>query len=199
MARSSRIDGPRSRGPARGGYTLIELMSVITLAGILVALAGPRIDLPYYRLSGAMDEVSGELLVAQRTAIQAQHDVVVAFDESGSRLRVLQDLNNNHIVDAGERAPWVPLGAGIRFGLGAAEGVAGYSDAVSFTRREDGYPALVFTRNGSASEEGVVYLTSTRALESADHPRDAHAIFLQRSTGRPTVYRYTGSAWERDL
>jgi Tfp pilus assembly protein FimT len=178
---------------------LIELMSVIALAGILVALAGPRIDLAYYRLSGAMDEVSSELLVAQRTAVQTQHDVVVAFDESGSRMRVHQDLNNNHLVDAGEKAPWVPLDAGIRFGRGAVDAMAGYGDAVSFTRREDGYPALVFLRNGSASEEGVVYLTSARALESAEHPRDAHAIFIQRSTGRPTVYRHSGSAWERDL
>jgi prepilin-type N-terminal cleavage/methylation domain-containing protein len=199
MARTPRIDDGRSRTPSRGGYTLVELMSVITLAGILLALAGPRIDLPYYRLSGAMDEVSSELLVAQRTAIQTQHDVVVAFDESGSRMRVHQDLNNNHRVDAGERAPWVPLGAGIRFGRGDVEAMAGYSDAVSFTRREDGYPSLVFMRNGSASEEGIVYLTSTRSLESGEYPRDAHAIFLQRSTGRPSVYRYTGAGWERDL
>jgi hypothetical protein len=178
---------------------MIELVSVITLSGVLLALAGPRIDLPYYRLSGEMDEVSGELLLAQRTAVQAQHDVVVAFDESGSRIRVHQDLNNNHRVDAGEKAPWVPLGEGIRFGRGGVEPMAGYADAVSFTQEEDGYPALVFVRNGSASEEGVVYLTSARALRSAEYRRDAHAIFVQRSTGRPTVHRYTGTKWERDL
>jgi prepilin-type N-terminal cleavage/methylation domain-containing protein len=199
MARTSRLDDLCSRRASRGGYTLIELVSVIALAGVLVALAGPRIDLPYYRLSGAMDEVSSELLLAQRTAVQTQHDVVVSFDESGSRVRVHQDLNNNHLVDAGEKAPWVSLAGGIRFGRGAVDAMAGYSDVVSFTQREDGYPALVFLRNGSASEEGVVYLTSVRSLESADHPRDAHAIFVQRSTGRPTVYRYTGSGWERDL
>jgi Tfp pilus assembly protein FimT len=174
-------------------------MAVITLSGILVALAGPRIDLAYYRLSGAMDEVSSELLLAQRTAVQAQHDVVVAFDESGSRIRVHQDLNNNHRVDAGEKAPWVSLEEGIRFGRGGVEAMAGYVDAVSFTQEEDGYPALIFVRNGSASEEGVVYLTSARALASAEYRKDTHAVFLQRSTGRPTVYRYTGTKWERDL
>lgn len=180
------------------GYTLIELAAVVTMIGLLVAIVGPRIDLAYYRLSGAMAEVGSRLLVAQRTAIQTQHDVVLAFDVPGSRIRIHQDLNNNHRVDHGEAAPWEPLAEGIHFGRGSVPALSGYSDAVSFRMKQDAYPALVFLRNGSASEEGMIYLTSARALASAEFPRDSHAILVQRSTGRPTAYRYDLSKWVRD-
>jgi prepilin-type N-terminal cleavage/methylation domain-containing protein len=200
MYRLPRIHSLRLRQTgAAEGFTLIEILSVIALMGVLIAIAGPRIDLAYYRLSGAMSDVASRLFVAQRTALQSQHDVVVAFDASGSRIRIHQDLNNNHRVDSGEAAVWEALPEGIRFGRGSAAAMGAYSEAVSLDATQDGYPALTFLRNGSASEEAVVYLTSQRALSSSEYVKDARAIRVQRSTGRPTLYRYDSPDWERDL
>jgi hypothetical protein len=175
------------------------MVSVIALLGVMIAIAGPRIDLAYYRLSGGMSDVASRLFLAQRAALQTQHDVVVAFDVSGSRMRIHQDLNNNHRVDSGEPAVWESLPEGIRFGRGSAGAMGAYTDAVSLDATQDGYPALTFVRNGSASEEGVIYLTSQRALDSSEYVKDSRAIRVQRSTGRPTLYRYDTPDWERDL
>jgi hypothetical protein len=69
---------------------------------------------------------------------------------------------------------------------------------VSFTRRLTGMPALVFRRDGSASESGGLYLTTTRARLTAT-PQDARSIEVVRATGRAEWYRYDGSAWRRAL
>ena len=140
------------RHAPEAGFTLIEILAVLALIGILVTLAGPRVDLAHYRLTGAMSDVGSRLFVAQRTALQTQHDVVVAIDADESRMRVHQDLNRNHRVDEGEPAVWEEIPEGIRFGRGAAGAMAGYTDDVSFDARQDGYPAVTFYRNGSASE-----------------------------------------------
>ena len=69
--------------------------------------------------------------------------------------------------------------------------------SVSFTETQNGLPVVRFIRNGSASEEGFIYLTSVRAARSDRQPRDARAVKVDRATGRINWYYYGADGWER--
>jgi Tfp pilus assembly protein FimT len=176
---------------------MVELMSVLVIVGIMAAIAAPRLDLSHYRVESAMQALGSTLLVAQRAAVVKQHDVVVSFDAAARMVHVHEDADNDARVDAGEYVKYRPLDAGVALGRGGAPAFRIGAGPVSFTRVQAGRPAVTFHRNGTASEEGGVYLTSTRAARSGGHAADARVIIVDRATGRPTWYNYTRLTWKR--
>ena len=127
------------------------------MIGLLAAISLPRIDYVRFRTDGGMQAVGTALLASQREAVARQHDVAVLFDVPGRSLRVLYDANNNRVADPGERVRVVALDDHVVFGRGAASARGFGTGAVGFTRQVAGLPAVVFHRNGSASEAGGVY------------------------------------------
>lgn len=190
---------PRNARPEAAGFTLIEIVIVLTMIGIVAALAIPKIDIPRYQIEGAMHGVGTTMLAAQRLAVSRQHDVAVRFDLPGQALLLHEDANDNQIVDAGERVRRLPLGERVVFGRGSAapEPSLGTAGAVTFAHTAQGMPVVTFHRNGSASESGGFYLTSLRALTLPQYTSDARAVEIERATGRATWYRYTGRVWIR--
>ena len=178
----------------RAGYSLAEMMAVIVVLGVVVSLAAPRIDLGRNRTDAAMAEIGTTILAAQRAAIGRQHDVVVSFDETARSYRVHFDRNGNGAVDSGEYTRIEPLGESLRFGRGSAPTFRIGTAAVSYTRRQNGNKAVTFRRNGSASEEGGFYLSTVRGNAS-----DARLVIIDRATGRPSWFRYTGSQWTQEF
>ena len=67
-----------------------------------------------------MQAAGSTLMAAQRQAVQEQHNVVVAFDVAGSRIRIHSDTNNNLLMDGAETVRYEPLGESVRFGRGGA-------------------------------------------------------------------------------
>ena len=60
-------------------------------------------------------------------------------------------------------------------------------------RYVDGFPSVVFHRNGSATSDAVAYLSaSAGALE------ELRAVLLDQSSGRPETYRFADGRWEED-
>ena len=184
------------RRPARAGVTLIEIVMVLALVGIVAAIALPRIDVEHYRIDGAARAVGTTLLMAQRSAVTSQHDVVVTFDVTHNALRIHDDLDNDHTVNGTERVRQQPLGDLIVYGRASAPAMPIGAGPVTFTKQVSGVPAVVFHRDGSASEAGGFYLTSRRSLNST-HPEDARAIQVERGTGRVSWYRYRSNTWQR--
>lgn len=180
----------------RGGFTLIEIATVLVVLGIMLALAVPRLNFGYYAVRGAASSASSVLVRAQRRAVQAQHNVVVSFDTVGGRLRIHDDANNNGQVDGGEAVSWEPLEDGARLKKGPVPGLLQGNGAVSFRVVSDGLPGVVFYRNGAASEEGVFYLGPTAQDTSASASGDVRAGRIQRSTGRLQWYRFANGQWE---
>src|ERR1700710_1716969 len=88
------IRRPRS-GFLRPAFTLAELIIVVVIAGMMITLAIPRIDTTKFKADAIAQIVRTTLQSAQRQAITRQHDMVVSFDTSGERIRVLWDANND--------------------------------------------------------------------------------------------------------
>ena len=190
----------RAKLPPRhiGGFSLAEVLVVLVILGIVGAMTVPRLNLTPSRASAAASLAGSTLMSAQRAAVARQHDVVVAVDVGGRRLRVHFDADDDGRVDAGEWVRYEPLPEGAVFSrAGAPAGRVG-SAAVSFRGRQDGLPAVTFLRNGSASEEGGFYLTSVAAA-AAGNAIDARQVVVDRATGRLTWLTWDGSRWKTEF
>lgn len=182
----------------RAGFTLAELAMVLAMIGVLALFALPRIDIAGSRVASAIQVVGTTVLTAQRQSLTQQHDVIITFNATARHLRVHEDRNNNGAVDAGEHSRVVPLGDGVVFGLGSAAAFGTFSSAVSFNKEVGGLPAIVFRRDGSASEAGAVYITSAQAATpGASLPQHSRVVVVERSTGRATAYQYLNGSWKK--
>jgi len=189
------IDSPQH--PRRtAGFTLIEILLVLAVVGILVSVAMPRINLDRFRIDSGVHTVASAIAASRSQAILQQHDMVLIFDEANREFRVLTDANNNGVADSGESLRTVDLEDGVTYGRGGAKKLTSDDGNVTFELKIGGLPALRFHRNGSASEEGVIYITSMRAAQGSSFPEDTRALKIERSTGRVTCYTYRTLSWE---
>lgn len=179
----------------RSGFSLPELVVVLFMASALAYVAVPQIEIVRFKMDGTARGSMAALVTAQRLAVKRQHDVVVAFDVANRRLMIHQDRDNDGVRDAGETVRAVPFDDGVMFGRGQAPDLMGELAAVSFEETQDGLPVVRFIRNGSASEEGLFYLTSARWERSPEFAKDTRAVRVERSTGRITWYEYRPPDW----
>jgi prepilin-type N-terminal cleavage/methylation domain-containing protein len=175
------------------GFTLIEMLLVMSILGMLVLLVAPQIDTARFKVDAAVNAVGTTLLTAQRQAITQQHDIIVQFDEALQSMRIHDDRNNDAVIDAGERVRGVPLGEHIVFGLAGAPPRPMGAGPITFTKLVRGLPAVVFHRDGSASEAGGFYLT----FATGTRPEVTRSVEIERATGRALWYRYAPPTWRK--
>jgi len=179
---------------SRAGFTLIEILMVIVLIALVAAFGLPKLNWSGYRINGAVRGTTALIARAERTAVTDQYNVNVLFDVPNNQIKIHEDANDDNVVQAGERVRVYPLGEGVVFGRNGAPVRLYSAAAVSFTRTQNGMPEIVFRRDGSASENGGFYITTTTALNSS-RPQDARAIEVIQATGRVEWYQYNGSTW----
>lgn len=178
----------------RPGFSLVELLVVLTVVSVMAYVAVPNIEIARFRMDGAVRGGMTALVSAQRLAVKRQHDVVVAFDTANRRLLIHQDRDNDGVADDGEPMRPVVFDEDVVYGLGGAPTMGGDTKVVTFTETHGDLPAVRFIRDGSASEEGAFYLTSRRAL-SGGFAKDSRAVRVDRATGRVTWYRHAPPSW----
>lgn len=183
------------------GFTLVEMLIVITMMAIVAAMALPRVNVSRIQSKSSIQALGTTMLAMQREAIARQHNIVVMIDTVQRQLRVLYDANDNLAITTGERLRGIPLGEGIQFGRPTTVPVRAFGGAaINFTTQETttSLPAIVFFRNGSAREFGGVYLTTRLALAGdPDHSNETWAMEMIRATGRAEWMRWNGTTWMR--
>jgi prepilin-type N-terminal cleavage/methylation domain-containing protein len=180
----------------RRGVTLIELMIVVTLISLISAIALPKINFAQFKTDDSVRALRTTLQTAQRLAVTRQYDVIVSFDSANSRLRIVQDKNNNYAIDAGETVSYVPLDPGVTFATPAQGGiVATVASSVSGTNimTISGLPSVVFLRSGSASSYVEVYLTA----HGNDGVNEWRGVQVTQATGRTVWYRWLATLWSK--
>ena len=87
----------------RGGFTLIELIAVVTIIAVVIGVSISRLDflVPEYALRGAAREVGSMLKQARTRAVGTGKDVYVEFDLSEGRYWLLVPFPRP--VEEGER------------------------------------------------------------------------------------------------
>lgn len=183
-------------GSPKRGVTLIELMIVVTLISLISALALPKINFAQFRTDDSVREVRTTLQTAQRLAVTRQFDVIVSFDSTNRRMRIVEDRNNNYAIDAGERVTYVPLDEGVTFATPTAGGITGTATAsVDGTNLQSisGLPSVVFLRSGSASSYVEVYLTAN----GNDGVNEWRGVQVTQATGRTVWYRWITNLWSK--
>lgn len=196
--RSARRQCLHARAAQRSGpnraFTVIELMIVIAIIGIVAAFAYPKVNFTQFRVDAAARTVRVALQNAERLAVTRQYDVVVSFDTVKSRIRIVEDNNNNAVIDAGEHVIFAPLEDSVHFAL-PPSGVSG-SPASPISggsiKDVDDLPTLIFHRDGAASSDADIYITSKRANND-----DFRCIRVIQSTGRTLWWRYLNGTWEQ--
>jgi prepilin-type N-terminal cleavage/methylation domain-containing protein len=190
-ASPSYVTAPRSI--RKRGFSAVELLIVCAIVGIFATLAYPRVNFTQFQVDSGARTVRVALQNAERLAVTRQYDVVVSFDVTNKRVRILEDGNNNDVVDNGERVTYAALEDGVHFKQPPA-GLSGpVASAVSGSniKTVDGMPTVVFRRDGAASTDLEVYLASSKELAN-----DWRAIQVVQSTGRTDWYRYTNNLWK---
>jgi prepilin-type N-terminal cleavage/methylation domain-containing protein len=176
------------------GFTLVELVYVLLIVALLAGLAIPRIDVARFRMDTTVNEVATTLMAAQRAAVLRGHDMVVSFDETNRWLMIHVDANNDGLIQSGENRKVVELGEGVSFGLQAAPQIRNGTVPFDFQARRGGQPIMTFHRNGSASEMGILYLTSLGG--GGSRAENARAVEVIRSTGRVKCWSYKTGEWK---
>lgn len=172
----------------RSAFTLPEVMIVLVISGLMITLAVPRVDMSKYRADAVAQIVRTTLQNAERTAITRQHDVMVSFDTTGERIRVVWDANNNAQIDSGERVTYFGLENGILFTDPSVRGVSGAAISAPISgasiAKVTNLPTVTFHRDGSVSSDAEIYISI-----AARGPKLYRALTLAQATGRVDWYR----------
>jgi prepilin-type N-terminal cleavage/methylation domain-containing protein len=197
-AHSSSLTGtlPHARGRSnRRGYTLVESLIVLVVIGIMAGMAIPKTNMATYKANAGAQVVATTLNYAQRQAISRQADTRVAFDIANNEMRIHEDSTNDNVINFNERVTGTALPEGVVFGRGVATPRAMGANVVTFTKTQGLLPIVIFRRDGSASENGGVYITTVDGL-SVGRTSDVRAVEVSRATGRAVWFSFATGVWK---
>ncbi|MBN2223577.1 MAG: prepilin-type N-terminal cleavage/methylation domain-containing protein [Deltaproteobacteria bacterium] len=88
----------------KDGFTLLELMIVVSIITVMAAIAVPNFInwAPKFRLWSATDDITKHLMLARMSAISQNRDVVVSFFKNESKYRITHKTGvENYVLPKG--------------------------------------------------------------------------------------------------
>ena len=180
-----------SANRSQSGYSLIELMMVVSVTGILGSMVTLQLGAvrPGMQADGAMRVVMAELNSAREIAVSRRRQVRVEF-VGNNGLRVTQID-----VPSGEtELRNVAFEAGLQFGLveGAGDTPDGFGNTSATPEN------MLFGSDGMLIDESGEPVNRTIFLVIPNTPQAFRAVTVLGSTGRVRTYRWNGSTkWMR--
>ena len=156
------------------GFTLIEVLVVISLISIMasIAIPGYSVWLPNYRLKNASRDLLSNFQLAKLTSIKKNCNCAITFNQPvlGTTYDyvVFVDADNDLEFDAGEEILTKILWTSYKNVLFDTN-----LGSVNFASNDDGLPAIAFRTNGlpvsnsGAMGMGTVFLKNTRDKTSS--------------------------------
>ncbi len=192
-------DGRVSIG-GRGGFTLLEVMSVVAVIAIMSGIAVYSINTNLDRIKAdtAVRRISITLNYARIRAIAEDTNYVVSFavrpaataNLSKCYIEMLADTNKNGVKDAGEKTRTEDLPKGIIYNLGGFKDI--YDTAADAQKNDGiGFPnnKVTFLPRGNATTKGEIYVIPETSLEKGHHD-NRRAVSLEKLSGRTIAWFY---------
>ncbi|MBN2223762.1 MAG: GspH/FimT family pseudopilin [Deltaproteobacteria bacterium] len=184
-----------------GGFTLLEVMTVVGVIAIMssIAIYSINTNLDRIRADTAGRRISIALNYARIRAISENTNYVVQFlsranpgkNESMSYIRMFADVNKNGTYDSGEASRIEDLPMGIIFDLNGPKDID--NTVVTSSSDRDG---IVFTDNkltfyprGSTFEKGELYIIPYKNIEDGTD-KNRRAVSVERLSGKTIVWVY---------
>jgi len=131
---------PSCGSHASRGFTLVELVAIIVIAGIMAAVAGPRFfNASTFAARGYADAAAGFLRYAQKLAVARHAGVTVQIDGTGL---ALCSSAGNPCADAN---PWPGPQSDTPYRIDVPNGVLLAGTAASFSFDAEGRPSVGVT------------------------------------------------------
>lgn len=186
------------------GFSLIELLIVVSLVAIVSAIAFPQLNkvLPGIRVKGDTRSLALEMNLTKVRAISENKYYWIKFDTSsggpwGYKVYADADGDKSLNVSTDTLVDTVTLSTGIRFGT--ASGSINKTDNTSCCVPDDGVtfnPETVPFKPSGRGDSGAAYLIP--ATDATGGRKDRMmAVVISPVTYKITVYRYSGNSWER--
>lgn len=97
--------GKAPRAGANRGFSLAELMIVVTIMGLVLAVSSPAMMrfADSWRLEGEISKMSTVMRAARSTAVTRNVNVLFIFDQTDGEYYTVEDTNGDGSATAGER------------------------------------------------------------------------------------------------
>ena len=171
------------------GFTLLELLIVISFVAIIMAIGIPNFSKwkEKYEINGQAQKVYFDMMLARSTSVKNNNNVSVTFNIDKNFYKVHNDTNSDGIEDHGESIKSVNLENNVEFGY-----VPGLRDidgnmVTSPVFLESGN-TVTFNRRGQASKGGSIFLIHKNDIGvSNDRLR---SINILKATGAVEYLKY---------
>jgi prepilin-type N-terminal cleavage/methylation domain-containing protein len=180
-----------------GGFTLIEILVVVAIAGVLTALAMP-VSSEYIRWARADSSVESTLrsiTVARDLAIAQRRNIELTFIMP-NRLRLeRQDIDSNGVVTGNTVLSEVILENGQQFlvfdGVPDTPDAFGLDTATTF----GGITPVMFTSDGAFVDSQGDPVNGTVFVGSPNEPLTARAVTIFGVSGLTKIWKWRGDKW----